>query len=67
MSTIAERIAALHAQSTDEARKIMKQYADTLHDPQLLKKLENAPKPLTHGHVLNAIVESVLRTRNPGP
>ena len=42
-------------------------YADLLHDPELLDKLEKAPRPLTHAHVLNAVINAVLRQRPNTP
>lgn len=63
MASVSERIAQLRAQATPEAQKLLEEYADTLHAPKLLSRLENAPKPLTHVLVLNAIVDAVLGDR----
>ena len=67
MPTVPERIAHLRAQSTPQARETMRKYADVLHDPELLDRLEKAPRPLTHADVLNAVINAVLRQRPNTP
>lgn len=61
VSTTAERIAALYAQSTADTRAVMVKFPDALKDPDLLDRLGVAPKELIHGHLFMAILACQLR------